>query len=1437
MNILELDSYRLADAVKFHNRLNPRLWDSDETLRPEVRQKLLEIAADFQEFLGVDDLELEDITISGSNAAYSYTPHSDIDLHLVVRQPRMADQVYQELFNAKKYQYNDLHNIRIRGADVELYVQPADETPVSLGEYSIKNNQWLQIPRRKRAKIDHSAATQKYDDLRHRIDQALQDGDSDRISALIDKIKTMRKTGLDQQGEFGVDNIVYKVLRTQGYIQRLYDAQAAARDQELSLREQPQQPVRYGFGEASTPDGVSPSTKMFLSENDTESIVMQFIKDTARRLGIQRMPEIHIHSDPEWSADNHSFGMYVPETHDLYVNLHNRHILDILRTTAHELAHCRQHEIEPLGPNAGDTGSDMENEAHAVAGIIMRDFADAHPEIFDDAPITESSGYIPTEAEKNDPRFVMALTADVRPGATGLNANRMSLETDAQGRPQLLRANGEVRKLAENLRSELATLDSTPSTDQISKQPRPSRGDGRRREINAPLGAESKPTMPRGTVRVDVTDMYDWYKLGKNIANLDQAQASDFGKGPPSTIVSFGDEETEHKYIKNLKRLGLDTTDIDPVDPDQPPGMPRQKVDPTYNVAESDLAESLRREFELLEDEFLGEIKMSPKNLRVEAAKTGALAGMEFEMIVPNVANTEEDLEPDYDEDERVRDIDDCVNFFDDGNYNSSGDIRRLREAMNEAYWEWVTEQVDNDWYNTDRGFEYFRDYLEREAPFDEDDAQEEATNQLQAEYGDDITPEDFKRMLDAIVEEKYEAYVQEQWDEQGSEWENAKEEFMDERRDDYDEGEWLSDQSIRFASDVESNFGYVTWPYYRGNTGGEADIDSVAAEFSDMIGRPVNASSSYHGARREAGHYVVEPDGSLDPDDSDDAGLEFVSPPLPIDELLADLNKVKAWAGSRGCYTNSSTGLHINISVPEYSRDRLDFVKLALLMGDEYVLDQFGRSSNTYAKSALRIVKDKIREAPAKAQELLDRMRGHMDDLASKAIHSGITSKYTSINTKDGYIEFRSPGGDWLDENFDKVENTLLRFTVAMSAALNPEAYREEYQKKLYKLLTKDQKDSDTIRYFADYSAGKLPRAALRSFVKQAQLERKIKRGKTGDQEMWWKVSNPPHSYGEIEVVARTREEAIEKAIGPDGYPSWARTRESIQAEALRPYEGPAQPAQGATQFGSARGAPNYAVVRVSDGEVVHRFHAADRSEALGIKHDWVQARGEGQAYYSLQAEPQSTGEFQFELSQTDIENRLGWPDQTGDANYEVVNRNTLQPVYLFIANTDQDALRKYSQIIQAMGMPEDTEDYGYRARGSVMPPVANQTAQGLTQRNYTVRDASGYAMLVQAVNPNAAMQWARENYPRQFPNIVDVVLAGSSADLQQQRAQQAALANRTLVGWSVRLPTGEEVTQFRGIGNNQGDANRIAADYLRQRGMGVSGEGFEVVPIWDDA
>ena len=142
--------------------------------------------------------------------------------------------------------------------------------------------------------------------------------------------------------------------------------------------------------------------------------------------------------------------------------------------------------------------------------------------------------------------------------------------------------------------------------------------------------------------------------------------------------------------------------------------------------------------------------------------------------------------------------------------------------------------------------------------------------------------------------------------------------------------------------SDISQNFD-IQWPYYIDiNEGdGEMDIETVANDFSDAVDMRVNYSTSYHGGRREPDAYVVEPDSSLDPGDYGDYGLEFVSPPMPIDQMVEQLNKVKEWADNYGCYTNKSTGLHINISVPNYDLAKLDYVKLALLLGDKYVLDQ----------------------------------------------------------------------------------------------------------------------------------------------------------------------------------------------------------------------------------------------------------------------------------------------------------------------------------------------------------------------------------------------------------------------------------------------------------------------------------------------------------------
>lgn len=250
MNITELDSFDLTDAIRFHEELNPAIWD-DEHMKPEVRKTLLKIAEDFKQFLGVSDLELVDITLSGSNAGYTYASKSDIDLHLVADLPNAdISKVYRELFDAKKYQYNELHNYKIGGYDVELYVQNAKDEHTSQGIYSVLNDKWISIPTQQRAKVDDLSTKSKYETLLARAKAAIKSKNYKAISVLIDKLRMMRRVGLESGGELSPENLAYKMLRTNGILDDLYDAKFSSKSAELSLEDK--SPEEYGWvGDAS----------------------------------------------------------------------------------------------------------------------------------------------------------------------------------------------------------------------------------------------------------------------------------------------------------------------------------------------------------------------------------------------------------------------------------------------------------------------------------------------------------------------------------------------------------------------------------------------------------------------------------------------------------------------------------------------------------------------------------------------------------------------------------------------------------------------------------------------------------------------------------------------------------------------------------------------------------------------------------------------------------------------------------------------------------------------------------------------------------------------------------------------------------------------------------------------------------------------------------
>jgi hypothetical protein len=235
MQTKELDSFRLSDAVTFHDRLNPKLWVGNK-LRPEVKTQLQLIADDFLEEMGINELDVIDTIVSGSNAAYSYTNHSDLDLHILVNLKDLPNNsVYKELFQAKKTLYNDNHDIKIHGVPVELYVQDASEPVISLGEYSIENDKWIKIPSKRRANFDQTSSKEKYSKLLDIIDSALVSNDLQKVNKILKKIKQYRQAGLDKGGEFGPENIVFKMIRSQGYMNKLYALRDKLHSDTLSI--------------------------------------------------------------------------------------------------------------------------------------------------------------------------------------------------------------------------------------------------------------------------------------------------------------------------------------------------------------------------------------------------------------------------------------------------------------------------------------------------------------------------------------------------------------------------------------------------------------------------------------------------------------------------------------------------------------------------------------------------------------------------------------------------------------------------------------------------------------------------------------------------------------------------------------------------------------------------------------------------------------------------------------------------------------------------------------------------------------------------------------------------------------------------------------------------------------------------------------------------
>lgn len=233
MQFIEFDE--AIKPVVYHDTLNPLLWENNQ-LKQEIRYKLMYIAKHFAMFLNVPKLNLKDITISGSNASFGYSEYSDVDLHLVVDIPADKPEL-PELYTAKKNQYNFKYDIKIKGIDVELYVQDSTQVHHSAGIYSILNDKWLSEPTHNVPKISDREVKSKARNYAGRINQALRSNDLNTAKDTMDNIRRLRQAGLESGGENSVENLAFKLLRSRGQIDKLVKHIDRLQSADLSLGE------------------------------------------------------------------------------------------------------------------------------------------------------------------------------------------------------------------------------------------------------------------------------------------------------------------------------------------------------------------------------------------------------------------------------------------------------------------------------------------------------------------------------------------------------------------------------------------------------------------------------------------------------------------------------------------------------------------------------------------------------------------------------------------------------------------------------------------------------------------------------------------------------------------------------------------------------------------------------------------------------------------------------------------------------------------------------------------------------------------------------------------------------------------------------------------------------------------------------------------------
>lgn len=235
-------------SFELQKELNNKIWsEPGDKMNPIVRNRLLEIAYQFISTFGID-VVISDIIVVGSIANYNWSKYSDVDLHILIDYNQFSDglkELYTEFFDLKKIVFNQKRDIKFFGFDVECYVEDINMKGVSGGVYSVLNDEWISKPKKEDFnKPNLEMVKTKSKQWMRMIDSVLDsinDESPETIKTIIknykEKLKKFRLSGLKKGGEMSIENLVFKVLRRNGYIDKLYNTPIKIMDKKLSLDE------------------------------------------------------------------------------------------------------------------------------------------------------------------------------------------------------------------------------------------------------------------------------------------------------------------------------------------------------------------------------------------------------------------------------------------------------------------------------------------------------------------------------------------------------------------------------------------------------------------------------------------------------------------------------------------------------------------------------------------------------------------------------------------------------------------------------------------------------------------------------------------------------------------------------------------------------------------------------------------------------------------------------------------------------------------------------------------------------------------------------------------------------------------------------------------------------------------------------------------------